>query len=37
MYLKEIKTYGFKSFADKTIIELGKNIKGIVGAYGSGK
>lgn len=37
MYLKEIKTYGFKSFADKTIIELGKNINGIVGPNGSGK
>lgn len=37
MYLKEIKTYGFKSFADKTIIELGQNINGIVGPNGSGK
>jgi len=37
MYLKEIKTYGFKSFADKTSIELGKNINGIVGPNGSGK
>lgn len=37
MYLKEIKTYGFKSFADKTVIELGKNINGIVGPNGSGK
>ena len=30
MYLKEIKAYGFKSFADKTSIEFGKNINGIV-------
>lgn len=37
MYLKEIRTYGFKSFADKTIIEFGKNINGIVGPNGSGK
>lgn len=37
MYLKEIKTYGFKSFADKISIELGKNINGIVGPNGSGK
>ena len=26
MYLKEIKAYGFKSFADKTSIEFGKNL-----------
>ena len=37
MYLKEIRAYGFKSFADKTIIEFGKNINGIVGPNGSGK
>lgn len=37
MYLKEIKAYGFKSFADKTNIEFGKNINGIVGPNGSGK
>lgn len=37
MYLKEIRAYGFKSFADKTVIELGKNINGIVGPNGSGK
>ncbi len=37
MYLKEIRTYGFKSFADKTVIEFGKNINGVVGPNGSGK
>ena len=37
MYLKEIRAYGFKSFADKTVIELGENINGIVGPNGSGK
>lgn len=37
MYLKEIKAYGFKSFADKTSIEFGKNVNGIVGPNGSGK
>ena len=37
MYLKEIKVYGFKSFADKINIELGKNLNGVVGPNGSGK
>ena len=37
MYLKEIRAQGFKSFADKTIIKLDKNITGIVGPNGSGK
>lgn len=37
MYLKEIKASGFKSFADKISIELGKGITGIVGPNGSGK
>lgn len=37
MYLKEIKAQGFKSFADKTDIELTNGITGIVGPNGSGK
>ena len=37
MYLKSIKAHGFKSFADKIEINLGKNINGIVGPNGSGK
>lgn len=37
MFLKEIKFQGFKSFADKTSIELSNGITGIVGPNGSGK
>jgi len=37
MYIKEIKINGFKSFADKTIINLNKTFTGIVGPNGSGK
>ena len=37
MYLKSIKAYGFKSFADKIEINFGENINGIVGPNGSGK
>lgn len=37
MYLKAIKAHGFKSFADKTVIELDNKITGIVGPNGSGK
>jgi chromosome segregation protein len=37
MYLKSIKAYGFKSFADKTEIIFGKNLNGVVGPNGSGK
>ena len=37
MYLKEIRAYGFKSFADKVSIVFGRNINGVVGPNGSGK
>lgn len=37
MYLKKIVAQGFKSFADKTTIELNNGIIGIVGPNGSGK
>lgn len=37
MYIKEIRLNGFKSFADKVNIELGKTFTGIVGPNGSGK
>ncbi len=37
MYIKEIKINGFKSFADKMVIELNRNFTGIVGPNGSGK
>ena len=37
MYLKEIVTSGFKSFADKINIKLEKDITCIVGPNGSGK
>ena len=37
MFLKQIKIYGFKSFADKLDIDLCPNINGIVGPNGSGK
>ena len=37
MYLKEIRAVGFKSFAEKTIIDLTSGISGVVGPNGSGK
>ena len=37
MYLKQIRTSGFKSFADKINIELERGITGVVGPNGSGK
>ena len=37
MYIKEIRLHGFKSFADKTVIELDQSFTGIVGPNGAGK
>src|SRR6056297_3166381 len=37
MKLKRIELYGFKSFADKTVIEFNSDFLGIVGPNGSGK
>ncbi len=37
MYLKEIRSVGFKSFAEKTIVDLTSGISGVVGPNGSGK
>lgn len=37
MYLREIEIKGFKSFADKTILQFPKGISAIVGPNGSGK
>lgn len=37
MYLKEIRAVGFKSFAEKTTLDLTDGISGVVGPNGSGK
>ena len=37
MRLKRLEIYGFKSFADRTVIEFGEGITGVVGPNGSGK
>ena len=37
MYLKRMEMQGFKSFADKTVIELKQGITTVIGPNGSGK
>lgn len=37
MYLKRIEMQGFKSFADKTVLEFKPGITTVIGPNGSGK
>ena len=37
MYLKRLEMQGFKSFADRTVLELMPGVTAVIGPNGSGK